>query len=363
MIRVLAAIGVAVCLATAGEARSQDPAPRGANRHFGDSTAIGTRWNSWSTASGGIGSWTGQPYRSPGDMPAGGYYFRAGSSYYLPYDYFGAVADYGVFSGAPLILAPYQPEIYQPLPAGDPQLQQLIQENQGAGVEPAVTFPVEELPQRFIPPSTAAAKVRSIRALHEGDLQVRNLQFAMAARRYREALTAAEDRPEPYFRLAFAEAAIGDFSEAVRLYKLGLQLDPGWPDHGPTLNELMGEGNLLAKTQVKQRVADWTLENARDPDRLFLLGVLLHKDGDADKARLLFETATALVGRKPYLTAFLSSGSVPGVARDGAVPPKAAGDLPPPPAPDGAGLAPPEVEAPNRALPGEPPIPPPPADP
>ncbi len=357
MIRFLAALGAAVCVATVSDVRGQDPAPRGAHRHFGDSTAIGSRWNSWSTASGGIGSWTGQPYRSPGDTSTGGYYFRAGSACYLPYDYYGAVVDYGMFYGAPLILAPYQPENYQPFPAGDPRLQQLIDENQGATHEPAVTFPSEELPQRFIPPSTAAAKLRSIRSEHEGDLQLGNLQFVMAARRYREALTAAEDRPEPYFRLAFTEAALGDFSEAVRLYKLGLQVDPGWPDHGPTLIELLGQGNLLTKTQIKQRVADWTLENPRDPDRLFLLGVLLHKDDTADKARILFETAAALVGRKPYLTAFLNAGSAPAGADQAVAVP--ADKLPPPPAPDGAGLIP----APGLPAPAEPVLPPPPAAP
>ena len=351
MVRIL----VAACLALAGEALAQDGPLRGSGIRSGGDSTVRPRGNSWSTASGGIGSWTGQPYRSPGGTPAGGYYFRAGSSYFLPYDYYGAVVDYGAFYGAPLILAPYQPELYQPFPAGDSQLQQLIQENQGAAGEPAVTFPAEELPQRFMQPSTAAAKVRSLRSQHEGDLQFRNLQFAVAARRYREALTAAEDRPEPYFRLAFAEAALGDFAEAVRLYKLGLQLDSGWPDHGPTLDWLLGEGNLLTKTQVKQRVADWTLENIRDPDRLFLLGVLLHKDGDADKARLLFETAEALAGRKPYLAAFLSSVAVAPAA------PAGAGELPPPPAPDGAGLMPPPP-GPGRAAPAEPPVPTPPAD-
>jgi tetratricopeptide (TPR) repeat protein len=347
---------LAACLLLAGEACGQ---PGGSARRVGDSSTRRPHSSSWATASGGIGSWTGQPYHLPGDTAGGGYYFRAGSSYFLPYDYYGSVVNYGALYGAPLILAPYQPEIYQPFPAGDRQLQQLIDENRGATGEPAVTFPAEELPQRFIKPSTPEARLRSIRAEHEGDLQLKNLQFAVAARRYREALTAAEDRPEPYFRLAFAEAALGDFAEAVRLYKLGLQIDPGWPDHGLSLNELLGQQNLLAKTQVKQRVAEWTSENVRDPDRLFLLGVLLHKDDTADKARILFETAAELAGNKPYLTAFLEAVSAPADAGQAAAVP--ADELPPPPAPDGAGLAPMPAPAPGSTAPAEPFVPPPPA--
>jgi tetratricopeptide (TPR) repeat protein len=357
MVRFLLAAWLAASLVPLHDARGEQP---GRGTHPGASSGNRPGRSSWATASGGIGSWNGERYQSPGGSNGGGYYFRAGSAWYLPYDSYGALIDYGALYPAPPVLVPYQPEIYQPFPAGDPQLQQLIDEQRGAVDEPAVTFPVEELPKRFVQPSTPAAKLRSVRLEHEGDLQLQDLQFAVAARRYREALAAAEDRPEPYFRLAFAEAALGDFSEAVRLYKLGLQLDPAWPDHGESLNDLLGQQNLLGKTQVKQRVAEWTSGNVRDPDRLFLLGVLLHKDETADKARILFETAALLSGGKPYLTAFLDAASAPQGAGQKPVPPHAE-EAPPPPAPDGAGLAPAPLPTAGLPAPARRLLPPPPA--
>jgi hypothetical protein len=268
----------------------------------------------------------------------------------------------GLYPPAPVVY-PVEPDVYQPFSVGDGQLQQLIEAERRAGGEPAVTFPVEELPQRFIKPSTPDAQRRSVRLEHDGDLQFQGLQFGAAARKYREAMLAAEDRPAPYFRLALAEAALGDFREAARLYKLGMQLDPGWPEHAPMLDDLFGQQNLLTKVQVKHRVAEWAAQDVHDADRLFLLGVLLHTDGDELRGRHLFETAALLVGDKPYLTAFLDATRE--VAQAGGAEERDAGGKvpPPPPAPDGAGLKPPPATGPRLNGPVEPPVPPAPVDP
>lgn len=356
MDRLLIATLVAACVAQEGYSQE---APRGGVRNGGESW--GQRWG---RAPGGIGTWNGQRYPAR-DSAGGGYYFRPGRSYvgwdcYPGYDVYAPYV--GIYPPAPVIY-PVEPDVFQPFSVGDAQLQQLIESERNAGSEPAVTFPVEELPKRFIKPSTPDAQRRSVRLEHDGDLQFQGLQFGAAARKYREAMLAAEDRPAPYFRLALAEAALGDFREAARLYKLGMQLDPGWPEHAPTLDVLFGQQNLLTKVQVKHRVAEWAAQDVHDADRLFLLGVLLHTDGDELRGRHMFETAALLVGDKPYLTAFLDATS--GVAQAGEdAEGDAAGNVPPPPpAPDGAGLKPPPATSPRLNGPVEPPVPPAPVDP
>src|SRR5690606_2216928 len=71
-----------------------------------------------------------------------------------------------------------------------------------------------------------------------------------------------------------------------------------------SLDELLGADNQIGKVQLKQRVADWALADAYDADRLYLLGTMLHLDGDQDRARILIDTALALVGQQRHLTAF-----------------------------------------------------------
>src|SRR5690606_37816863 len=71
--------------------------------------------------------------------------------------------------------------------------------------------------------------------------------------------------------------------------------------------------------QLKKRVADWALADAYDADRLYLLGTLLHLDGDTDRARILIDTAVALVGNERHLAAFRATPSPTGEA--GALPP------------------------------------------
>ena len=95
----------------------------------------------------------------------------------------------------------------------------------------------------------------------------------------------AQDRAEPYFRLGLAKAAISRFDDAVLNLKLGLQLDNDLPQTGPQLVDLFGEHNLLPKTQFMHRLLTWVREDIRDPDRLFLLGVVLHMDNDAEQRR------------------------------------------------------------------------------
>ena len=107
--------------------------------------------------------------------------------------------------------------------------------------------------------------------------------------------------------MGFALAAVGSFDSAVKYIKDGLDLDPQWPSHGDRLESIFGEDNRLM-ILLTERIAMWVREDIRDPDRLFLMGVWLHFDGD-NRATPFFETAYRLAGYGDHLLAFLLPGN------------------------------------------------------
>lgn len=206
----------------------------------------------------------------------------------------------------------------------------------------AIATPVSPA-QKVIEPSTPEQQIRAIRLVDEGDKQLKQIHYATAALKYRDAAAAARDQATPRFRLALTYAARSMFSEAIEQYRLGLALDPTWPQHAEHLDRLLGE-NTLAKKYLIHRIAEWTNEDIRDPQRLFLLGVVLHQDGD-ERSHDVLRTAIALAGPEPYLTAFFQVTGAEG---------EVATELAPAPAP----VAPHGVNQPPQQAPPPIPVPP-----
>jgi len=293
----------------------------------------GQSWHGMNGLPGGVGNGYANGYPGGGfgrHYHAGSYCYGGGSWFYPPvYTTPSYGGYYGSFGFAPTsaLLNPISTEL--PI---DQQavMQEWLRDERRQWTSPLETMPVENLPKRYVARSTDAAKARSVRLQHEGDLHFLNLEYDAAGRDYQAALMAAQDRADPYFRLGYIELTRGDFSTAAQNFKLGLQLDPTLPQTGPQLEELMGARNLMPKTQLKQRVLDWVQQDIRDPDRLFVLGVVLHFDNDGEHAAELFETAARLGGNKSYLQAFLS---LPVATEQVAVPVERPGQRPPLPQP------------------------------
>ena len=72
------------------------------------------------------------------------------------------------------------------------------------------------------------------------------LQVPQCVRALQGGHECANDRPEPYFRLGFSLASVGNFDSAVKYIKQGLDLDPRWPAHGERLETIFGEDNRLS---------------------------------------------------------------------------------------------------------------------
>ncbi len=170
--------------------------------------------------------------------------------------------------------------------------------------DPQPQQPIDQL--QFLPPSTPEALIESQGRQDQGDQHFQQFRMASATESFREAVAIAPERPEPYFRLAVTLAARRKFIEAVNVLQQLLAVDPNWPSHGTPLGDMFRLGDELPKTEIKQRVADWVLQDVRDADRLFLLGVLLYFDDDRENAVTLLETAALIEGNAGHLAPFLN---------------------------------------------------------
>src|ERR1700722_2092795 len=127
---------------------------------------------------------------------------------------------------APYIGNPYgayrPPSNYYFDPYSNPALQESMLENQ---LRWGQNLPPNGVPQRMhvrVRPSTPEQQAKSIHAQAQGDVYLHRLKFLNAYERYKVAINAANDRPEPYFRLGYALAAVGSFDSAGKYMKQGL---------------------------------------------------------------------------------------------------------------------------------------------
>jgi tetratricopeptide (TPR) repeat protein len=216
--------------------------------------------------------------------------------------------------------------------------------------------PVTQRPKLAVAASSPEMIRRSLEHRLHGDSWFRKQRYSTAYGRYKSALTAASDIADNHLRLGFSLVAMNRPEQAAEYFRDALALDPLLPQTGVPLRELFGPENDLSRTSVILRTSDWVREDIRDPERLFVLGVVLHFDGQEDKAAQFFETAYRLAGRGDHLRAFLelpqgnaveaaeapAAGQPPIQPQVIDVPPAANADLAPPAAdPNRPGIEPP----------------------
>ncbi|MDA1016415.1 MAG: tetratricopeptide repeat protein [Planctomycetota bacterium] len=220
----------------------------------------------------------------------------------------------------PAVSFPSPVIVYSPpiLPViNNPVIAEALRENQRRWNDPLDLQPVQ-VRFRRPKPSTLQAQAKSLRYQRQGDARFRNGDYVLAYSEYRKAVAAAEDQSRPQVRLALSLTAVGRFSMAVRHFKRAVEIDPSLPSTGESLSSVYGVGDPLAKSVDLRKAADWVREDIRDPDRLFLLGVLLHFDDSTDKAAALFEAALRLAGHGEHLKAFLRPQPVAAARNGGA---------------------------------------------
>lgn len=239
-------------------------------------------------------AWNYNPVVTPGfydpySIP-GGYIYEAPSTYVVPPVPWGGVAVPLGVSVAP------DPGVMLPAPVMErdlnlPRVFGLPQDNSLDGAL-----------RPIVPQSTPEAKLRSIQDQARGDEQLLKLNYPAASQSYRKAIQTAQDRVEPIYRYGLVLVAQARYADAVQQFKLASSLDSTWPQSAPNLDTLFGQKNTMEKVQIKHRVAEWTQQNVRDPDRIYLLSLMLHLDEDA-RGQTLIDTALRIGGPQPHLAA------------------------------------------------------------
>ena len=131
-------------------------------------------------------------------------------------------------------------------------------------------------------------------------------RFASALDRYKSAVASAPDMAAAYFREGHAFVATHQFDLAAKAFKLGVLLSKDIPADTIALDELYGD-NLLTKQSRMEAVAQSALLDQQNADLLFLVGILLHQDGQVERAKTFFDHAAQREGSDAeYLRPFLA---------------------------------------------------------
>ena len=175
----------------------------------------------------------------------------------------------------------------------------------------SATVPVDPSKVPVVPSSTAA-RLKSIEHQTRGDQRLREQKWADAWAAYRSSVDAAPDRAEAHLRLGLCLVTMLRYEPAIREFKRALFIDPTVPKLGKISSTLFGPDSQIVRSSILSKLSDWVREDYRDSDRLFLLGVVLHFEGDP-RGQEVFEAALRMKrkGDASYISSFLGSPADP----------------------------------------------------
>ncbi len=274
----------------------------------------------------------GQSHSSRHDNGHGSFH-RQPSHFHLPYNYYRRPYGYGDYRYGSPYPSYYRSYYYQPFvragvlfgPAAMRRFMDgganvlvpninnniVILPNNGAGIQANRQAAVPRAPVAAIPPRPGLADAGQKAAMSAwkyvgfGDALFADRKYSDAYIRYRKAARAAPEVADIYFRQGYALLAMGHYDLAAKALKRGLEINPAWALSDFDPDEFYG-GDVAAKASHLAALSQAETKDPRNPDLLFLLGVLLHFDGQAGKAIPYFERAAQLnVGNDDHIEAFL----------------------------------------------------------
>lgn len=177
----------------------------------------------------------------------------------------------------------------------------------GPGIPTAPTTNIVVMPNREVPAVVGVEEVAPARATNAqsvalchrfialGDDYFGNQKYVSAYQRYAEAISAGPRESVAYLRQGISLVALGRYVQASRVLKRGVALDAGMDGSNFRLDNIYG-ANRMAKQAHLDALAKAAGDQPGDPDLLFLVGILVHFDGQSDRARPFFQRAAQLVG-------------------------------------------------------------------
>jgi tetratricopeptide (TPR) repeat protein len=197
-----------------------------------------------------------------------------------------------------------QPSFYPvnpPLPERETEPQPLAG---NANLAPFGNQPNVEKPE----PSDRATNRQSValawKFIGYGDKNFALKKFPDAVDRYRKAVEAAPQLADAYFRLGFAQTALGRYESAAKSMRRGLELDPKWPQSGFKLDALFAGNDEIKNARIEALVKA-SEKSAIDGDLAFLAGIHLYFDNQQDRAAPFFQLARQIYPDAEPINAFL----------------------------------------------------------
>ncbi len=253
-------------------------------------------------------------YRSFSFSVGGPSFYRSSISLYDPYCY-GYSGLYGTYYNPQRNSVEYYlPPVYYPaeLSYGPQALKQFLGLPRDFALEPllkppldpaAIPLPADEPAAPRVSNAEARRRAASLTSL--GDDLFRKQRYQEALQQFKSASRAAPDLAEHYFRQGHALVATNRYELAVEAFKRGLEVEPGFVVAKFKLDEIYGTAKMAKHNHV-EALAREALDNPRDADLLFLLGVFIHFDGESDRAQKFFARAAEMSGDKAaHIRAFI----------------------------------------------------------
>lgn len=192
---------------------------------------------------------------------------------------------------------------------------------------------------REVVASSPAARARALDLQATGDQYLRQQKYQSASSTYRQAVSFADDLAALHLRYGIVFAILGRYDRASQEFRRATYIDPSLPTSEFTLESLFGPNSQLVRASVISKITRWVGEDVADPDRQYILGVLLHFDQD-ERAQELFSAAFRLTNGAEHLAVFLQQPAAdPRLQGDRAN--RDARTLPAAPPPQDAGVEPP----------------------
>lgn len=175
----------------------------------------------------------------------------------------------------------YSPQLSQPTPAVAPGNILSVQQPKTSPQEPS------KVP---VVPSSPAARLKSLDHQARGDQRLRAQKWSEARAAYRSAVDVAPDRAEAHLRLGLCLVAIQRFDSAIHEFKRAIFIDPLLPQAGKISKVIFGPDSKAVRASIISKLTDWVKDDYANSDRLFLMGVMLHFEGDP-RSQEFFEAA------------------------------------------------------------------------
>ena len=131
-----------------------------------------------------------------------------------------------------------------------------------------------------------------------------DLKYTEALDRYRRAAHECPSLGDAWLREGFSQAAIGNYDQAAKAMRRGLEENPDWAETNFRLDDIYGDNAADKKARVNGMVKAAEAD-PNNGDLALVVGIHLYCDGKQDKAAPFFRRAAQIRGSDANIKPFL----------------------------------------------------------